>query len=71
MLKFIPVKYNVEELIEEIDICLGTKENYRTFDLVYLPISFKNEKSVINNVVVPGGSRSMGPAQGRVPASPV
>lgn len=46
MLKFIPVKYNVEELIEEIDICLGTKENYRTFDLVYLPISFKNEKNL-------------------------
>ena len=46
MLKFIPVKYTVEELIEEIDICLGTKENYRTFDLIYLPISFKNEKNL-------------------------
>lgn len=46
MLKFIPVKYTAEELIEEIDMCLGTKENYRTFDLIYLPISFKNEKNL-------------------------
>lgn len=46
MIKFIPIKYNSNDFIEEIDSVLGTNENFRTYDLVYLPISFKIEKNL-------------------------
>ena len=34
------------DFIEEIDSVLGTNENFRTYDLVYLPMSFKIEKNL-------------------------
>ena len=48
MLKFSPVKYLVNELVEELDCVIGLNRNtnIRTYDLVYLPMSFKNEKNL-------------------------
>lgn len=46
MIKFIPIKFNSSEFIEEIDFLLGTNEEFRTYDLVYLPMSFKIEKNL-------------------------
>ena len=49
MIKFIPIKFNSSEFIEEIDFLLGTNEEFRTYDLVYLPMSFKIEKNLTSS----------------------